>query len=226
MGIQNRVDRRRPLPARLPERLPARPGSLETGFGDIKLGAKYKFLDDYSRRPGRAGPEGLGQAPDRGRGQGARHRQASFGARPHPLQEPQPQGRPPRLDRLRDQRRSGRCGHRQRLQVGHRPQRPGLQGVPVPGRGDGEELLAPRTSPQTNPVDLIMGPVFWFKPGVFIRPALLLEPQLRRPRPGLAASRASPAGRSPVGYHPGTPCCEVYVPPPPPPPPPRTGPRP
>ena len=123
------------------------------------------------------------------------------------------------VDRLRVQRPDpGRSGHRQRLQVGHRPQRPGLRDVPAPGRGDGQEYYE-RVFDQTNPVDLIVGPVFWIKPGFFIRPAFSYALNFDDRGAERRASTRSRASRSSIGYHPGTPCCEVYTPPPPPPPP-------
>jgi len=71
---------------------------------------------------------------------------------------------------------------------------------------------------QTNPIDLVVGPVVWFKQGVFVRPAISWN--LNFDDRGLNSSVASYTGfQVAVGYHPGTPCCEVYVPPPPPPPP-------
>jgi outer membrane protein OmpA-like peptidoglycan-associated protein len=71
---------------------------------------------------------------------------------------------------------------------------------------------------QTNPLDLIVGPVVWIKPGIFIRPALSWN--LNFDDRGLGSGSKTYAGRQiAIGYHPGTPCREVYTPPPPPPPP-------
>jgi outer membrane protein OmpA-like peptidoglycan-associated protein len=71
---------------------------------------------------------------------------------------------------------------------------------------------------QTNPMDLVVGAVFWIKPGIFVRPAISWN--LKFDDRGLGSSSQSYMGRQiSIGYHPGTPCCEVYVPPPPPPPP-------
>ncbi len=59
IGVQNRVNTDAPLPGRLLQRLPLRgqpdvSRSWQTGFGDVKLGAKYKILDDYNRDGSRA----------------------------------------------------------------------------------------------------------------------------------------------------------------------------
>jgi outer membrane protein OmpA-like peptidoglycan-associated protein len=79
-------------------------------------------------------------------------------------------------------------------------------------------IYSDTTPKQTNPVDLIVGPVFWIKPGFFIRPAF--SKNLNFDDRGLGSGSASSSGRQiTIGYHPGTPCCEVYTPPPPPPPP-------
>ena len=72
---------------------------------------------------------------------------------------------------------------------------------------------------QTNPVDLIVGAVFWIKPGIFIRPAFSVN--LNYPGSGFS----NKAGRQiSIGYHPGTPCCKIEAPRPPPPPPPSNRP--
>jgi OmpA family/Bacterial Ig domain len=70
---------------------------------------------------------------------------------------------------------------------------------------------------QTNPVDLVVGPVIYIK-GVFIRPAISWN--VNFDDRGLGSSSQSYTGRQiSIGYHPGTPAREIYVPPPPPPPP-------
>jgi outer membrane protein OmpA-like peptidoglycan-associated protein len=63
-----------------------------------------------------------------------------------------------------------------------------------------------------------VGPVVWFKPGFFIRPALSWN--LNFNDRGLGSGSKSWTGRHiSIGYHPGAACREVYTPPPPPPPP-------
>lgn len=70
---------------------------------------------------------------------------------------------------------------------------------------------------QTNPVDIVVGPAFFIK-GVFIRPAISWN--INFDDRGLGSSSQSYTGRQiSIGYHPGTPAREIYVPPPPPPPP-------
>ncbi len=76
---------------------------------------------------------------------------------------------------------------------------------------------------QTNPVDLVVGVVFWIKPGLFIRPAMSVN--LNYNDRGGSSSFSDKAGRQiSIGYHPGTPCCEIEAPAPPPPPPPANRP--
>jgi hypothetical protein len=71
---------------------------------------------------------------------------------------------------------------------------------------------------QTNPVDLVAGPVLWLKPGFFIRPAVSYA--MNYDARGTGGSSSKKLGKQiEIGYHPGTRCCEVYTPPPPPPPP-------
>ncbi|MDQ5841130.1 MAG: transporter, partial [Chloroflexota bacterium] len=72
---------------------------------------------------------------------------------------------------------------------------------------------------QTNPLDLVIGPVLWIKPGFFIRPAISWN--LNFDDRGLDQSSKSWTGRHiSIGYHPGWGCRAIGVPAPPPPPPP------
>jgi len=76
--------------------------------------------------------------------------------------------------------------------------------------------------PQTNPLDLVIGPVIWIK-GFFIRPAISWN--LNFDDRGLNSGSKSWTGRHiSIGYHPGWGCREIAVPPPPPPPPPANRP--
>jgi outer membrane protein OmpA-like peptidoglycan-associated protein len=72
---------------------------------------------------------------------------------------------------------------------------------------------------QTNPLDFVVGPVLWIKPGLFIRPAISWN--LNFDDRGLNSSSKSWTGRHiSIGYYPGWGCREIAVPAPPPPPPP------
>jgi outer membrane protein OmpA-like peptidoglycan-associated protein len=74
------------------------------------------------------------------------------------------------------------------------------------------------TPKQTSTVDLIAGPAIWFGSGWYVRPAISYA--LNYDDRGRGSGSDKKFGKQiEVGYHPGTPCCEVYTPPPPPPPP-------
>ena len=88
---------------------------------------------------------------------------------------------------------------------------------PVPGGNP--STVAFGVGPQTNPLDLVIGPVLWIKPGFFIRPAISWN--LNFDTRGQDQSSKSWTGRHiSIGYHPGWGCREIAVPAPPPPPPP------
>jgi outer membrane protein OmpA-like peptidoglycan-associated protein len=77
---------------------------------------------------------------------------------------------------------------------------------------------------QDNPLDLVVGPVIWIKPGFFIRPAISWNFGFEEPV-GIDQSSRSWTGRHiSIGYHPGWGCREVAAPAPPPPPPPANRP--
>ena len=192
-----------------------------TGFGDIRLGAKYNILDDYFRSDAVGlAVKGTVKLPTADEKKGLGTGKTSFGADLILSKN---------LNRKADLH--GSIGYEinsdpDAVDIGNAfkwgigAQHPGVQVVPVPGRGHGQEVLERRRFPQTDPVDLTMGLVFWIKTGVFIRPAFSYA--LNFDDRGLGSGFDEQVGRrSSIGYHPGTPCCEVYVPPPPPPPPPN-----
>jgi outer membrane protein OmpA-like peptidoglycan-associated protein len=188
----------------------------ETGFGDIRIGAKYKILDDYQH----ADPVGLAikgkvkfptADENKGLGTGA----TAFG-----------------VDLVLSKT------------INYNVDLHGSIGYEFTGDPDGADLanafkwgvglnvpacrwfqlhaevtgkVYGDTAPQqTNPADLIVGPFISFAKGWFVRPAysyaLNYDPR------GNGGSTGKKSGMNfAVGYHGGTPCCEVYVPPPPPP---------
>lgn len=73
---------------------------------------------------------------------------------------------------------------------------------------------------QDNPLDLVIGPVIWIKPGFFIRPAISWNFGFEEPVGIDQGSRSWTGRHISIGYHPGWGCREVAAPPPPPPPPP------
>jgi outer membrane protein OmpA-like peptidoglycan-associated protein len=189
----------------------------QTGFGDVKLGLKYAILDDYRGEAVGLAVRGLvkiGSADEqKGLGTGT-----SGGAFDLVLSK--------NLDYKADLHAS----------VGYEfqsdPDNVNIGGAFKWGVGlnvpacEKFSLQAEITGKsygsadfdQTNPVDLVVGPVIWIKPGIFIRPAWSYA--FNYDGRGAGESSGKKSGRHiSVGYHPGTRCCEVYTPPPPPPPP-------
>lgn len=220
IGVQNRVDRDALFQPGYQNDYPLGEDPWSTGFGDIRLGAKYNILDDYfhSDAVGLAvkGTVKLGTADEqKGLGTG----KTSFGADLILSKN---------LNRKADLH--GAIGY----EVNSDP-----SGVDIGNAfkwGIGVNIPACRlfqfqaevtgkkyggaSFPQTDPVDLTMGLAFWIKRGIFIRPGFTYA--MNFDDRGLNSGFASKSGGIvQVGYHPGTPCCEVYVPPPPPPPPPN-----
>ncbi len=69
---------------------------------------------------------------------------------------------------------------------------------------------------QTNTADIIVGASFWLKPGLYIRPAYVYAIGYDGRGRDVSLGKKSGLNVS-IGYHSGTPCCEIYTPPPPPP---------
>jgi outer membrane protein OmpA-like peptidoglycan-associated protein len=222
IGVQNRLKVGAPAQLGFYNDLPRAglttdsPG-WQTGFGDFKLGAKYGILNDYvSDGVGLAikGYVKLGTADEaKGLGTG----KTSFGADLVLSKH---------LNRKADIH--GSIGY----QVNSDPDERNIGnafkwgvGLNVPACNK-FALQAELTGlsfgdadfDQTSVTDLVIGPVLWIKPGVFIRPAFSYA--MGYDDRGEGSSSGKKSGRQiSVGYHPGTPCCEVYTPPPPPPPP-------
>lgn len=231
-GFQNRIDTDALFQPGAPNDLPFVNLPWVTGTGDIKLGLKFNLLDDYMRDdpvglalrgyvklPTADEEDGLGTGKvsfgadlslSKGLGDGAAdiHFLAGYKKNGDP-EDPVP------VD-LGDEFRLGAglnipaCS---RFQIQAEIIKTFYTGededIPAGGMAIGE---------QTNPLDLVVGPVFWFRPGIFIRPAISWN--LNFDERGLDQGSASWTGRHlSIGYHPGTVCREVVVPPPPPPPP-------
>jgi outer membrane protein OmpA-like peptidoglycan-associated protein len=217
IGIQNRVNADALFQPGFYNDNPFVSTGWETGFGDVKLGGKYKILDDYNE-------DGVGLAlkayvklgtADEALGLGTG--KADFGGDLILSKS---------LNRKADIHAS--IGYEVKgdpddVQIGNAFKWGVGLNVPacrifqiqaeLTGRNYGDADFD-----QTNPLDLIVGPVFWIKPGIFIRPAISWG--LNFDDRGLNSSSKSWTGRQiSIGYHPGSRCCEVYTPPPPPPPP-------
>jgi hypothetical protein len=99
--------------------------------------------------------------------------------------------------------------NRTRAQLGRWLEHSGLPNLPDPDRGHGASYEGAAFA-QTNPVDLIVGPVFWIK-GFFIRPAV--SRNLNFNDRGLNSRARSYTGwQFSIGYHPGTACCAITTP--------------
>jgi len=224
-GLQNRIDADALFQPGFYNDYPFVRTGWETGFGDIRLGLKYNFLDDYRRH------EAVGLAArfwvkiptaDEARGLGTG--KTDFGvdlllsknlgsfADIHGILGVQNNGDP-------DETVNGiNVDIDNEIKYG--------VGINIPACnwiGLQAELLHHQylkdASDQTNPTDLVIGPVIWIKPGFFIRPAISWN--LGFDDRGLNSSSKSWTGRQiAIGYHPGTACHAIFVPPPPPPPPP------
>jgi outer membrane protein OmpA-like peptidoglycan-associated protein len=187
----------------------------QVGFGDIKVGVKYKILDDYGKDPVALAVKGtvkLGTADvNKGLGTGKMSVGADLILSKH-------------LNKTADIHASLGYqinGDPDTVKIGD-AFRWGL-GINVPACHMFQvqaEVVGTSYSgadfPQQSPVDLIVGPVVWLKPGIFIRPAISWNLNFA----GVTGTTMkSYTGRQiSIGFHPGAPCCAIYVPPPPPPP--------
>ena len=191
--------------------------SWQTGFGDIKIGAKFKLLDDYLGDPVGLALKGKIKFPtadeQKGLGTGA----TSFGADLilsktinyaldlHGSIGYEFTGDPDGAD----------IGGALKWGVGLNV--PACRWFQLHAEVTGK-VYGDTSPPQTDPTDLVVGPVIWFGKGWFVRPAYSYA--FNYDDHGVGGSTAKKSGRQiSIGYHPGTPCCEVYVPPPPAPPP-------
>jgi outer membrane protein OmpA-like peptidoglycan-associated protein len=191
----------------------------QTGFGDIKLGLKYQFLNGWSggSQAGGLAVRGFVKLPTADEEKGLGTGKASFGA-----------------DLIASVSLGNTLGLHGSLgyQVNSDPDTVDIGnafkwaiGANVPccrvfqvqaelmGTNYGDADFD-----QTNPLDLVVGPVFWLKTGWFIRPAISWN--LNFDDRGDNSSSSSWTGRQiSIGYHPATTCREIYTPPPPAPPP-------
>jgi outer membrane protein OmpA-like peptidoglycan-associated protein len=215
-GLQNRLDADALFQLGFVNDYPFVNTPWETGVGDVKLGLKYKFLDDYRDDPVALALRGFVKLPTADENKGLGTGKTSFGA---DLLLSKSLGRKADLH--------GALGY----QINSDPDGVDIGNAFKWGLGLNipacriVQLQAEVTGAvykgadfeQTNPVDLVVGPVLWIK-GFFIRPAISWN--LNFDDRGLDSGSRSWTGRHiSVGYHPGTPCCAIAIPPPPPPPP-------
>ena len=188
----------------------------ETGFGDVKLGAKYKLLDDYNgdgvglalkayvKLPTADEQKGLGTGKTDFGGDLILSKSLNRAADIHASLGYEINGDPDGVN----------IGNAFKWGVGLNV--PACRTIQLQAELTGRSYGSADFD-QTNPLDLVVGPVVWIKPGFFIRPAISWN--LNFDDRGLNSSSKSWTGRQiSIGYHPGSRCCEIYTPPPPPPP--------
>jgi hypothetical protein len=216
LGVQNRVRLNYAFEAGFNNLVPLGTEHWTTGFGDAKLGLKYAFLNDYRgdavglalrgvvKLPTASDTDGLGTGKADFAGDLVLSKTINYGADLHASVGYEINGDTDGLD-LPNAFRWG---------VGLNV--PACRVFQLQAEVTGRSYAS--TNPkQTSTVDLIVGPAFWLKPGWFIRPAFSYA--LNYDDRGRSVSSAKKSGKQiEIGYHPGTPCCEVYTPPPPPPP--------
>ena len=226
-GLQNRLDADALLQPGYVNDYPFAATGWQTGGGDLKLGAKFKLLDDYGSDPVALALRGFVKLPtaDEAKGLGTGKRSMgvdvimskSLGraADIHGSLGYQWNGDP-------EQPRAIDIGNAMKWGLGINL--PACRSVQIQAEVTGTRYKN-ASFKQTNPVDLVVGPVIWFAKGIFVRPAI--SKNLKYDDRGLNQSGKSSMGMQfSVGYHPGTACCEIAVPPPPPPPPPPPAPAP
>jgi hypothetical protein len=217
IGIQNRVNADALFQPGFYNDNPFVSTGWETGFGDVKLGGKYKLLDDYNQdsvglalkayvKLGTADEAlGLGTGKADFGGDLILSKSINRAADIHASIGYEVKGDPDEV----------KIGNAFKWGVGLNI--PACRIFQIQAELTGRNYSGGDFD-QTNPLDLIVGPVFWIKPGIFIRPAISWN--LNYDDRGLNSSSKSWTGRQiSIGYHPGSRCCEVYTPPPPPPPP-------
>src|SRR5262245_13267731 len=220
-GFQNRIDTDALFQAGAPNDLPFVNQPWVTGTGDIKLGVKFNIMDDYMRDdavglairayfklPTADEQDGLGTGKSsfgadlslsKGLGDGAAdihflagYKMNSDPDSPHPV----------------DLANEFRLGAGLNIPACSRFQ---VQAEIIKTFYTGEDEDIPAggqpIGQQTNPLDLVIGPVFWFRPGIFIRPAISWN--LNFDDRGLNSGSSSSTGRHlSIGYHPGIPRSE------------------
>jgi outer membrane protein OmpA-like peptidoglycan-associated protein len=223
IGIQNRVNVDAGFQAGYVDEYPfagtsATSPGWQTGFGDVWVGAKFKILDDYLGDGVGLAVRGRVKLPtaddEKGLGTGKASGDADLILSKH-------------LNRKADLHAAigyqfnsdpDDVGIGNALKWGVGVNVPACQRFQLQAEVSGKVYSGGDFEEATNPVDVVIGPAVWLGKGFFIRPAIGFN--LAFDDRGLNSGFKSYAGgQVSVGYHPGTPCCEIYVPPPPPPPP-------
>jgi outer membrane protein OmpA-like peptidoglycan-associated protein len=211
-GLQNRIDADALFQAGFVNDYPFVATPWETGVGDVKLGLKYKFLDDYMGDSVGLAARAFVKLPTADDAKGLGTGKTAFGADLiiskslaekadiHGSLGYQVNSDPDGVD----------IGNAFKWGVGLNI--PACYFIQLQAEVMGTHYSGAEFE-QTNPLDLVVGPIVWFKPGFFIRPALSWN--LNFNDRGLNSGSKSWTGRHiSIGYHPGAACKEIYTPPP------------
>jgi outer membrane protein OmpA-like peptidoglycan-associated protein len=192
----------------------------ETGAGDLKLGLKYKLLDDYLGDGVGLALRGLVKLGTADENKGLGTGKTSFGA---DVVLSKSLGRAADIHAALGYQFNGDPDDPLPVDLGNALKWgiglniPACRIFQVQAELTGASYQGAAFD-QTSPVDLVVGPVFWIK-GFFIRPAI--SRNLAYDDRGLdSGGRSSTGYQLSIGYHPGSACCEIAAPAPPPPPPP------
>lgn len=221
IGLQNRVDTDARFQAGFANDFPfagqnADSPGWQTGVGDVRLGLKFKLRDDYQgdgvglavrgfvKLPTADEAKGLGTGKASGGADVILSKTLNRGADVHASIGYQFNGDPDRLS----------IGNAVNWGVGINL--PALRKLELQAELTGSAYKGADFE-QTKPLDLVIGPVLFIKPGFFLRPAISWN--LNFDDRGLNSSSKSFTGRQiSIGYHPGTLARSVETPPPPAPP--------
>jgi hypothetical protein len=189
----------------------------QTGFGDIRIGAKYNLLDDHRGDPLGLAVKASFKIPTADANKGLGTGKSSFDAH---LVASKMLGSSADIH--------GSIGYEwnaepdlvkigNALKLGVGVNIPTCRIFQVQAEllyTKYQDYLDTAGNKQTNPLDFAIGPVFWLKPGFFIRPAL--SGNLNYNDRGLNQGAVSWLGRHiELGYHPGTICHKIATPVPP-----------
>jgi outer membrane protein OmpA-like peptidoglycan-associated protein len=228
LGLQNRTKAHYLEELGGPNRYPFPNQGWATGFGDVFVGAKYAFLNDYLGDAAGLAIKGFVKLPTADESKGLGTGKASFGADLilsktlnygadlHGMVGYELNGNPdaPTVSPTTFQgpdfvANAFRWGVGLNVPACTRFQ---LQ-AELSGKAYGDTTVS-----QTNTTDLSGGLAAWLGEGFYLRAAYVYA--LGYDGRGRDVSSGKRTGvQLSIGYHGGTPCCEIYTPPPPPPPP-------
>jgi outer membrane protein OmpA-like peptidoglycan-associated protein len=227
LGVQNRTKAHYLAELGGPNEYPFPNGSFLTGFGDIWLGAKYAALNDYLGDGVGLAIKGFVKLPTADEAKGLGTGKASlgadlilsktlnYGADLHGTVGYELNGNPDRSEGALDDIFPGPDFVANAFRWGLGLNVPACSNLQLQAELSGK-VYGDTTVSQTNTTDLIVGASFWLKNGLYIRPAYVYALGYDGRGRDVSSGKRSGATIS-VGYHGGTPCCEIYTPPPPPP---------